>query len=267
MVERASGALRGLMARREVVISLTAGGDTRATLAIVMRIGACPQFFTYDAVGQDTTIDMSVAQAMARDLGLNHLLLNRVPNDCVPQSLLRALADSTSMSHGRGLTYSYTTTFGVDRLTHVRSNVVEFFRISAVDKACKQLRMIPDTPEKAARLYLTCVGKEWSPSTEAAAIGHFRRQFDDGAWFEALTYMDARDLYFIEHRMANWHSNLIAESDQAFDTFIIFNSHELFNAAMQIGKGVRASGALIQKVYNLAAPDVLRLPINPAKFP
>ncbi len=267
LLERTTAALRGLMARRDVVISLTAGGDTRATLAAVRHVRANPVFFTYTGGTPRPAIDLAVAGALATKFGLRYVTINRVPREAVPEALDQDLREATSIPHGRGITVAYINSFGVDRVTHIRSNVIEFFRASAIDKACERLGIVPDRPETAAQLYLACFMDKWGPNATARTVEAFRAQFDEGRWSEALTYMDARDLYFIEHRMANWHGNLVLESDYSFETFILFNSREMFDAALRIPKDVRAEGRLIHRYYEMAAPEVLKLPINPQKFP
>lgn len=267
MVDRASAALRGIMARHEVIVSLTAGGDTRATLAVVRRIGADPMFFTYNGGQPRPEIDMAVAKALRQELGIRHKIVSRAKRSELPDTLAAELDASTVMTHGRALVYTYMREFGIDRVVHVRSNVIEFFRVSAVDKTCRKIGVLPDTPENAARVYLSAFMKEWPPQTGAAAAELFRRQFKESDWQEALKHMDSRDLYFVEHRMASWHANLVSESDYAFDTFIIFNSREMFDCARRIPKDVRIRGDLIRRFYELAAPEVLKLPINPDRFP
>jgi hypothetical protein len=267
MVDRGTGALRGLLARHEIVVSLTAGGDSRATLAIVRRIRADPLFFTYDGGEPRPEIDMAVAKALKQKLGIRHRIVMRAKRDQIPDTLAADLDESTVMSHGRALVYTYIRTFGVDKVVHLRSNVIEFFRESAVDKTCKRIDLLPDSAEGAAKLYLAAYMKEWGPKRESEAIELFRRQLNESDWGEAARYMDVRDLYFAEHRMANWHSNLVAESDYAFDTFILFNSRELFDCARRVPKELRTNGEVIARFYERAAPEVLCVPINPNEFP
>lgn len=267
MVARASATLEGLTSRGKVIISLTAGGDTRATLAIARRIGAEPRFFTYEGGRPHPKIDLRVARAIARDLGLDHVVVPRTPLEDIPEGLRLALEQSTTGRHGWNLTHDYREWFGVDQVVHVRSNVIEFFRRSAVDKTAAGIEIRPATPEAAARLYLAATNNSWTADTLAACTRAFARQFGDGKWEEALARIDPRDFYFVEHRMANWHANLVIESDPAFDTCILFNSRELFEAARAIPKDERMKGTLIERVYQIAAPEVLKLPINPKTFP
>ena len=67
--------------------------------------------------------------------------------------------------------------------------------------------------------------------------------------------------------MANWHANLVSESDYAFDTFILFSSREMFDCARRVPKDSRIRGEVIRRLYELAAPAVMKLPINPDRFP
>ncbi len=89
--------------------------------------------------------------------------------------------------------------------------------------------------------------------------------FDD--WLEATGLRDVRgvdplDLFYWEHRLATWHSNICLESDFAWDTHALVNSRAILKLMLSIPDEDRRSGALIRELLSVLWPELLRWPFG-----
>ncbi len=242
----------------DAVVSLTAGVDSRMTLACLLPTADRFRFFTYDnGAAASLERDVEGAQALAASFGLT-LRLVPVPAAPIRRDLLRVLANNTMQEHGQKLAQALVDAFGAQAGRHVRSNIGEVFHVSDIDKFAYRARRTIEDYRDVAAAYRTLAA--YPPDSAVRVDEAFRFWSEKGRHGESRLSM--RDAYFVEHRMASWVANVLNEQDVAFDTTILFNTRELLNMAAAVPRRIRATGAIPREVFRQSGYDLTRLPIN-----
>jgi hypothetical protein len=261
-------AVEGILARHpRPVMSLTAGLDSRTTLAVSRDLVQSIRFFTYfRSDGRDTdSADRFIAGELARMCGLKHeMLLVKDYLKSYPDSFSRLCSELTYYAHQPRLVYAYTQLFDPDDV-HIRSNISEVGR--CVYLRSKRVTTRLRTGRGLARTYLSYrPSRELSRREQASIIADFR-DFAKVTRFARLGKLrDSRDMLYWEHRMGAWHSQVVLESDPAFQTFSIFNSRAILDLLMSAPEADRVGGRHLKAVIARAWPECLTLPINPRKI-
>jgi hypothetical protein len=66
--------------------------------------------------------------------------------------------------------------------------------------------------------------------------------------FRAVIGIDALDLFYWEHRMSCWHSNVVLESDFAFDTHVLFNCRWILERMLAVPVEDRCRASLFRQL-------------------
>jgi hypothetical protein len=223
---------------RPVAMSITAGIDSRVSLAASRDVQEAVQYFTYRR-GARSAEDIATARSIADAFKLNHRVLEIAPA-AEPPALDVAIREATILSHGRALVTAYRLAFPSDTI-HIRSNIGEVGR-------CQYRR-------SAAASTVATAAADISAEDLAMLWAHRRVQgpvveaFDDwmtATHFRDVVDLDPLDVFYWEHRMSCWHSNVVLESDFAFDTHVLFNSRWVLERMLSIPAvvdvAVRCSG-------------------------
>lgn len=247
--------------RGRVHASLTAGLDSRTTLAVARDGVADMRFFTYfRADDQDTdSTDRAVASALAADLCLDHRTIDL--RSLLPElgRPLKALLDENShYRHIHGAAWSYRLLFADSDGVHLRSNLSEIARGFYSHRCDKP----PRTAEELAELY-SSFSRHMSDADRTATRAAFAEYYEVTRFDEAAELRDARDLLYWEHRMGTWHSALVLESDIAFQTLSVFNCRKVLEVLMAPPLHERRAGTLFYGILRAAWPELLRYPVNP----
>jgi hypothetical protein len=247
-----------LAERTPLVISLTAGLDSRTTLALSRSIKDRVDYFTYDSKtgqgesGEAMRADVAAAQEMAEHLGFRHHRIQsrfRIP----PEPLAGIMDRNSKRISAPGLYATHRLYDGGCRGLHVRSNLYEIAR-----SFYRAKRKQPDrlTPEHMAYLLTS---RKTTPESFAAAFA----EFSDAVEFDrAQELYDPLDLYYWEHRCGTWLAAHHTESDVVFDTFTIFNSRKIYKALLAVPLEDRISGAAFIEMIRRAWPETLKFPVN-----
>lgn len=261
---RAQAAISAFSRRRRLLVSLTAGLDTRTTLAALR--GSFPQlsFFTYNGGVPSHLIDTRVAADIAARFGLRHECLDYSAYQPDPR-MLSVLKDNSFTNHGPRLACAYLQRFGTGNWLHVRTNLLELGRsnLFAANDGAPGLHGGPSTAERMAKFYVKVARLE----RHAHVLPAFERYVASTDFASAARLASPWDLYFVEHRMGAWHAGILLESDIAFDTIIAFNSREVVRHLMGIPQDVRATSPhLLSKLASML-PELSAIPINPDVYP
>ncbi len=263
-VDDAVGELRELLQhqltelahRGPLMTSLTAGLDSRTTLALTRPVHESVRYFTYSLrYGEhlDNTghaLDLTTARDLAAGLGLDHQVVT-VGQAIGDGDLKRVLERNSTRAHNRSLAAAYVTELPADRL-HVRSNLFEIGR--AFYRAQKPDR--PDlTPEVMAAIL--CRRQPDDP----AVVAEFAA-FRDVTGLTEFAGYDPYDLFYWEHRSGVWLSAVYLESDIAHDTFTILNSRRIYRTLLGVPAAARVRGDVYHGLIRAAWPEVLEWPLN-----
>lgn len=249
---------KALVGRQPISVSLTAGLDSRATLAALLSMTQDVEFFTYHT-GPAHDADVEVATTIAGRLGLRHEVLtvtDRSTDDALQfRELLR---DNSQYVHHPGLADTYRHRFGEPNRLHIRSNLGEIgrrFYQPAND------RPRPCTPVSLAAAY---AGGREALATNPDVLDAFAEYADHSNLADGHGY-DPYDLLYWEHRMGAWHASVVMESDPAFDTTVLWNSRRTLSTLLGVNRADRMSGAVFRGIVAEHLPELADVAINPQR--
>lgn len=236
----------------ELQVSLTAGLDSRVTLAALRPYLDRCNFFTYairfspkeDAVRDD----VSTATELARRFGLKHQVIE-VESRLAPGALRSVMNRNATRQSGQILGKMYRDLLPPDTV-HLRSNLYEIGR--AYYRTRPRPPMSPD-----AMSILLCSSRDYAPETPVAFA-----EFAAATAFDEVAGFDPYDLFYWEHRMSSWLNAVLAESDIAHDTYIMANSRSILGALLSLPLEDRRSGAVFDRIVGAAWPELFSVPVN-----
>lgn len=246
-----------LLRRGPVVASLSAGLDTRTTLAALRPFIAQLEFFTYRRPRSPSlAMDAATAGHISAQLGLRHSLIDvsrEIDRQRDYQTFARGLARNAHLESGFAprIAYQYWEAYGRLGVTHVRSNMAEIGR--AFYRNHTQASGLQDGREMAELF-----GRGMRSSMLESAFDEFaeRSQFTERYNYDPL------DLFYWEHRMGTWNSRVAMESDPAFETHVLFNSRSVLMAMLSLPAQLRLEGRLFHHIIG-GWPELAAIPINP----
>ncbi|HZH50519.1 MAG TPA: hypothetical protein VEZ16_01420 [Microvirga sp.] len=265
-------ALRAVAKLHPISLSLTAGLDSRTTLAVAVHSGVPFNAYTYDR-GSKTDIDCAVAAELARRARVRHVVVGSDNDD--PDCPKRAMSRASYYNHHQSTVASMRRHFGRSGALAVTAKLLEigryFYQGAGYDSVSA-----PETPEGMCELYLKALSPSGRAAIErygmeryrAAAIGYFSDFIRDTAFNQARGILDPRDQFYWEYRMAAWHGVILLERDFYADCFIPFSSRRVFEALLGVRPSQRKAAAAFRKMIMTCAPELLDgIPINPPEWP
>lgn len=245
-----------IKSERPLAISLSAGFDTRLTLALSRKYVNDIQWFTYDLPFKARTKadehDAEAGAALAEQFSLPHTTL-RIEDPSVPPGFARVMAVNRFRAHSLALAHAYRSLFAPDAI-HLRSSgygvVKSFYRTSG----------FPDAPVTAE--YRTHLAS-WGKCQDATVIDAFDEQ-SRATNFSKISQLgyDELDFHLWEYREGVWLQNTLAESDVSSETGILLGSRSMISRMLSLPLEVRASQKHFLWLIRECWPDLLGIPIN-----
>ena len=255
----------GVVRRHPPALSLTAGVDSRTTLACFQHVKSTVTF-TYLGGTDDAEFDAAIAQKLAARLGMQHRVLPLVEDES-GKALTAEVAALVDFKHLPDLTACYKRAFGGGNFIHVRSNLGE------IGRAFWRKHHVMPTRFAATNWPDVAADHRRTPKPlRDAAIKYMREQMH--AFFQLAGYdlsdptnpqllgYDAWDLIYWEHRMATWHSQLLLGSDYVFDTAIVFNSRRALELLLSAPLADRLKSRLFYMTIQHLIPQVSDVPFS-----
>lgn len=262
---QADAVIGGLARRHDLLVSLTAGLDSRTTLAASRNHWPHLLFFTYDRGIHKHRVDTRVALDLTQAFGLRHVIVDYSRHQPDPR-MLRILAESTFTFHQHKLACAYHWRFGEGAYLHIRSNLLELARSNLFNRFSKHAGLEdPDTAESMAAVYNRAA--KLTPEKAAHVMPTFEHYVTATNYESTVGKASPWDLYFIEHRMGAWHSGVILESDLSFDTVIAFNSRDVVRHFMGVPQEIRCTSPYLRQRLETLLPEAKKIPINPERYP
>jgi hypothetical protein len=256
-----AGAFAWIAGHYHPVISVTAGIDSRTTLAVSR--GSASRYYTYYRNGNESS------DALDRDFGLllqrsglvRHTVLE-VSATPARKAEIAALWQNTFYPHLFKATSAHVDAFGGDPLAiHVRSNLSE---IARQFYAYRRGENPPaGTPEELARLWQPLYESDpaWPIIVDAFA------EFIVTTGFTACAPMiDLPTLFYWEHRMGIWHSQVVMSTDLAFDTVSLYNCRRLLEVLLSVPPDLQRKGTVLKEIIRRLWPALASFPINGKPF-
>lgn len=210
------------------LLSLTGGGDSRMSLAILKPIVNELELFTYlrDTTGESNFVrktfanDEKIVNSIVNNLNLNHKFLYISNEEDIDPKVQNALMKNTFSHHSRSLAYDYYKIFGNQNYMHIRSTAL--FNIG------KYI-----FPEESLDIDIWDIGKiakfvkKWTNIDNDEQNEKYVAELLDYAQLNNYYNYNPLELLFISYRLIQWHSGVVTESDIGFNTMLLLNSRKI----------------------------------------
>ncbi|WP_156937681.1 hypothetical protein [Haloglycomyces albus] len=249
--------LRHLAARTPLIVSVTAGLDSRTTLAMTREISQKAQYFTYVSRGAKNATqasearDVEVSQQIAQRFNLSHTLIE-LPSRFPAEPLNSIMRDNSARSSYPGIGPAHRDA-GFPNGLHIRSNLYEVGR--AFFRAKRPYMDKIDALEMTKML----TGRK---SDDEKLVKSFEEYIDTTDFNVGQRFCNPFDLFYWEHRCGVWLNAHLTESDVAYDTFTLVNSRFIFEKLLSVPEEDRLSGQAFISLITEQWPEMLDIPIN-----
>jgi hypothetical protein len=203
-----------------------------------------------------------IASNISKQLNLNFQVIN-LDKISLDEDFIKLSSINSHYKHLRKVSKWYYEQFYNSDLVHLRSNISEIGR-AFYSKKLGDLR--PLDAQVLLHLYShpMIVNKfKEAPSLRSRYIEIFEDFIEATQFKKAAEYIDYRDLFYWEHRMGAWHSQVVAESDPGVDTVSLFNCRKILECLLAIDWYDRKSSKLYYYVIETNLPELQQYPINP----
>lgn len=237
------------------LLSVTAGIDSRLTLAAFR--GLPFKSFTYQRADglPANPHDVPLAETLRDRLKLDHLTLDGRTGTKLPE-LDKVFKQNLFKSHVGEISHLYYTTFRDGDYLHVRSNLGE------VGRRFYGGERRGDPFETYQQVYALWPGS--TGMSDSAGLAAFREFVELTGLLRAP--ISPYTLFYWEHRMGGWHSQVVAESDPAFDCVSIFNSRAILSSFLAVSDAEQESGELFRRLIERLWPELAEFPVNGKSF-
>lgn len=250
---------------KNIYCSLTAGIDSRFTLSAIEK-NKDLKYFTYFYKGNNThETDVFTSKLISRILGLSHKILEVNKNGDGTKDFEHFSRDlsvnNVFSAHAKSIAFSYLKNFGENNIL-IRSNLYEIGRAFWQSSGHNAMGF-KDDPEKLAEYFAGIYNKNISRSS--AAFVEFYNYLIESNFCKKCYDYDPLDLFYWEHRMGVWHSQVVVESDSAFETLILCNSRKILKIFLSFSLEDRKNGRFFEDFINFYLPELKSIPINSHK--
>src|SRR5699024_139729 len=237
IIESVDAQLRALPESIPLLTSLTAGMDSRISLALLRDISDRIKFFAYELTYKKPNAasrhDRKMAQTLASDLGLRHEMLE-IHEPSTDRAFVMTMLKNSSFPHSRAVARAYYE-MAPENALHIRSNTYELgrdgsFRIQDVDTSVLNPKVMRHLASKGQ-------------SEDPAALDSFAEYMAASKFGDIEEYgYDPVDLFYWDYRLAQWLAHVVLESDIAMDTHILINSRSVLRSLISVPLAERMAG-------------------------
>lgn len=250
----------------KLILSMTGGLDSRASLAVASEHWPEIEAFTYSAIPskQDTWAksvqrDERIVSKMLEIIPMRHQFIKRGKDTIFSKSDTLTLGKNSAGSHGRWLLETYMELAEGPTFGHIRGNLHETARNYFAEYAD------PDDPIRGLQKFAHDRSVTESKIV-ASSIDTFTAELNEE--IDSLSYKNlpqdynALDMYYWEVRQGRWFSEVFNETDVAFETVIPFNHRRLIDIALSFSPDERSEGFLFHELINNNVPVLNFFGIN-----
>ncbi|KKK33962.1 hypothetical protein WN59_10195 [Salinicoccus sediminis] len=243
----------------ELVLSLTGGNDSRISLAMAREHNQDIKFFTYSTKeGEDEksgrfaevlSVDQYLVKQILCDISLNHtfFFFNEKRKKLTKEDKMN-LEKNTILQHGRYILPYYLDTFPGDRVMHIRGNLLEIARSYFYQRnRANDVSSVISTFKFGFRKFYEEVG-------ESVVDNKLSTSLENLSYGQNLFDYHILDLFYWEDRMGGWHSEVLNETDAAFDTLLPFNMRAIIDISLSFPVSERRSDYMFKELVNRNHP-------------
>lgn len=239
------------------VISLSAGLDSRTSLALLRPMKSTLKGFTYTSASlrgnANALHDLDVATKLAKISRIDFQTLN-IDEASVNDPLKDALRSNFYRSHGAKLAALY-----LDKIPNqmnIRSNSYGIGRAS-YDK----VNIAAMDSKGMARLAFGTNPKR-NDQKIIGAFDAYAKETD----FPAEADVNFKDLFFWEHRIGVWQSAIYLEADLSHYSHVMINQREMLRKLLSVPKSDRLNGNVFKSVIRASWPGLTEFDVNGVPF-
>lgn len=248
--------LFGLVNRYKLTMSLSGGLDSRVSLAVSKNVKEKISYFTYSIRGNRyLKKDLEVARELSYKLGLQHDEVVVKSGDPVsPQVFQQLEINSPGNTANADLTQAYVDFFGCDDdRVHIRSNLMEIVREYYLSNPANLRNAY--TPRKISGLFRGATREEFSSVFDSFLRDvQFHKTAGKGYHYS--------DLFYWEHRMGVFVSNVAKRERPIHETVMLFNNRKILDAALSLPLEKRVSAELFYNLIASSWPETLDVPMS-----
>lgn len=270
LLESSAVALRAMSAEKTTRLSLTAGLDSRAMLAVALHAGIPFETYTF---GDEATskIDPAIGVELSQQYGLDHTLVgSRVKHD----QLMHRLRESHYAFHNASWVGALREYFQDVTDVAVLGNLLEIGR-NKYPAARGEGILPPDTANNMVGLQYRYLGAPLTREVDQygvdrywdESVSAFQAFIDDTGYDLVDGLLDPFDLFYWEHRMSTWQGVAMGERDFYGDPFIPFNSRRIFETMLGVPAGARNKDHTVKRMMEMVDLGLFNLPVNPKRWP
>lgn len=238
-----------------LILSLTGGNDSRFSLAMARELNKDIQFFTYSTTEGETkdsatfskvlSVDQFIVKQILEDIPLKHkfFYFDQATEKLTTHDLIN-LNKNTIIQHGRYILPFYLHAFQEKKVMHIRGNLLEIARSYYHPKdRPNNVSSVKSTLKFGFKKYNSIIEE----STIDSSIDSALRKLKYG---ENLFDYHILDLFYWEDRMGRWYSEVLNETDAAFDTLLPFNMRAIIEISLSFSKFEQRSDYMFKELIN-----------------
>ncbi|EKU47785.1 hypothetical protein [Staphylococcus massiliensis] len=241
---------------KKLILSLTGGNDSRVLLAMSKKFTDQIEYFTYTIkrnknnsfFEKTAKLDEKLVKQITSDFNINHQFLVIDSDLKLKQDEHNVLDRNSARSHGRRLIPYYNQSFPETDLLHVRGNLLETGRAYYYDDKPRMETLINKV--------VFDLRKRDKSITRSFAQDLILNQLKDLGYDKSINGYDQRDLLYWEWRMGNWFSEVVNETDSAFETFLPYNLRAIIDISLSFPLEKRYSNYFFNELIQRNFPTL-----------
>lgn len=256
LIETAANQLPWLSGRGPI-ISLSAGLDSRSSLALLRPIAEGLEAYTYTYTSKYhrknryAKHDLNIAIKLSNAVNLPIDIID-IDDIVLDVDLKGILETNFYKHHAQKLAQKYLTS--LEGKVNIRSNVFGIARATYESKNFLKLG-----PKEMVTLAYGGKVKD------SMAVESFQ-EFVDETGFPSQSDMDLRDLFLWEHRIGVWQAAIYLESDLSHQSHVLLNQRDILKTLLSVPKTDRIKGTVFKAVILSKWPELAKYPINGESF-
>ncbi|GAA2943848.1 hypothetical protein ACFO7V_03080 [Glutamicibacter bergerei] len=243
------------LVKKKPIVSLSAGLDSRTTVALLADICDHLTAFSYDSGTKKnsnlSSHDVEIAGEISRILDIPFEVIN-FGSEIITDDVMLIMRDNHYKAHSRKLALAYVKK--ISGRINIRSNVYGIGR----DTYGKRNIDISDGLGM-------CRLANGSRNRDEHAVTAFN-EFIDYTSFPLHADVPAKDLFLWEHRIGVWQSAIYAESDLSHSSHVLINNLESLKQLLSVSLDDRRAGTVQKAIIGTLAPELTKFEVNGLRF-
>lgn len=269
LLDASTVSTRAMAASRHVKLTLTAGLDSRATLALAQYAGVEFDSYTYVNVASHE-VDRGIAVEIAARYGLPHTVLD-VPT--MDDTVLARLDEVNYRTHHAQWVDTLMRYFPDGPSMVILGNALEIGRSNSMGVR-KYRTFRPVSAEAMSLLYYRRMGvgtkqlvKDYGRERYMEQVrGMFELFMQETSYDLVVDWFNPFDLFYWEHRMSTWQGLAMNERDFYTESFIPYNSRRVYETMLGVPEEQRYADETVYRMIEMVNPGLRDWPVNPKSW-